>query len=159
VRTGSNHDRWSPQDTALHEFDDTPAGSVMPAVCGGSAPRADARWKIDPSASTSDPHWHFDRDPANLGDLELPKSAASGYRLSLIHGSAPFRGPQRTLASPESSQRVPLLMALNILPVRLLIGDDVGIGKTIESGLILSGLMVGEDDQDEEHAQSRRSGP
>ena len=70
MRTGSNHDRWSPQDTAPHEFDDTPAGSVMPAVCGGSAPRADARWKIDPSASTSDPHWHFDRDPANLGDLD-----------------------------------------------------------------------------------------
>ena len=88
-----------------------------------------------------------------------PSRLLRAYRLSLIHGSAPFRGPQRTLASPESSQLVPLLMALNILPVRLLIGDDVGIGKTIESGLILSELMVGEDDQDEEHAQSRRSGP
>jgi hypothetical protein len=42
----------------------------MPAVCEGAAPRADAWWKIDPSASTSDPHWHFDRDPANLGDLD-----------------------------------------------------------------------------------------
>jgi hypothetical protein len=59
----------------------------------------------------------------------------------LIHGSAPWLGLQRSLAILEPYQLVSLLMALNMLPVLLLIGDDVGIGKTIESGLIVSALV------------------
>ncbi|WP_242343611.1 helicase-related protein [Anaeromyxobacter terrae] len=36
---------------------------------------------------------------------------------------------------------MPLLMALKLDPVRLLIGDDVGIGKTIEAGLVARELL------------------
>ena len=38
-------------------------------------------------------------------------------------------------------QLVPLLMALRLDPVRLLIADDVGIGKTVEAGLIARELL------------------
>ena len=42
---------------------------------------------------------------------------------------------------PRPYQLVPLLMALKLDPVRLLIADDVGIGKTIEAGLIARELL------------------
>ncbi len=42
---------------------------------------------------------------------------------------------------PRPYQLVPLLMALKLDPVRLLIVDDVGIGKTIEACLIARELI------------------
>ena len=45
-------------------------------------------------------------------------------------------------SAPRSYQYVPLLMALRQDTVRLLIADDVGIGKTIEAGLIAAELLA-----------------
>ncbi|MDM7323465.1 MAG: helicase-related protein [Thermus sp.] len=42
---------------------------------------------------------------------------------------------------PRPYQLVPLLMALRLHPVRLLIADDVGVGKTIEASLVLRELL------------------
>ncbi len=43
---------------------------------------------------------------------------------------------------PRAYQLVPLLMALRQRTVRLLISDDVGIGKTVEAGLIAKELLA-----------------
>ena len=61
-------------------------------------------------------------------------------RLSLRRGAGPFRSIGRIGFQPRAYQLVPLLMALKLEGVRLLIADDVGIGKTIEAGLILREL-------------------
>ncbi|MCK6547999.1 DEAD/DEAH box helicase [Myxococcota bacterium] len=61
--------------------------------------------------------------------------------LSLRRGAGPFRGFGQIAVEPRAYQLVPLLMALKLDPVRLLIADDVGIGKTIEAALIARELL------------------
>jgi len=62
-------------------------------------------------------------------------------RLLLRSGAGPFRCLGRLSLRPRPYQLVPLLMALRLETVRLLISDDVGIGKTIEAGLIARELL------------------
>ena len=61
--------------------------------------------------------------------------------LSLRRGAGPFRSFGQIAVEPRAYQLVPLLMALKLDPVRLLIADDVGIGKTIEAALIARELL------------------
>lgn len=61
--------------------------------------------------------------------------------LKLRNGAGPFRSFGNIAVEPRAYQLVPLMMALKLETVRLLIADDVGIGKTIEAGLILRELM------------------
>lgn len=61
--------------------------------------------------------------------------------LSLRRGAGPFRSFGQIAVEPRAYQLVPLLMALKLDPVRLLIADDVGIGKTIEGALIARELL------------------
>ena len=61
-------------------------------------------------------------------------------RLLLREGATPFRSLGRISVRPRTYQLVPLMMALRLDPVRMLIADDVGVGKTIEAGLIVREL-------------------
>jgi hypothetical protein len=61
--------------------------------------------------------------------------------LSLRRGAGPFRSFGQIAVQPRAYQLVPLLMALKLDPVRLLIADDVGVGKTIEAALIVRELL------------------
>lgn len=62
-------------------------------------------------------------------------------RLLLRSGAGPFRCLGRLSLRPRPYQLVPLLMALKLEIVQLLIADDVGIGKTVEAGLIARELL------------------
>jgi len=62
-------------------------------------------------------------------------------RLSLRSGTGPFRSFGRISVRPRAYQLVPLLMSLRLDSIRLLIADDVGIGKTIEALLIARELL------------------
>lgn len=62
-------------------------------------------------------------------------------QLKLRSGAGPFRSFGNIAVEPCAYQLVPLLMALKLPTVRLLIADDVGIGKTIEGALIARELL------------------
>lgn len=98
---------------------------------------------LDPSLETQ---------PVEAARFDLPNDAvttvqskaallADALRLTLRRGAGPFRSAAQLAFEPRTYQLVPLLMALRLQVPRLLIADDVGIGKTIEAGLILRELM------------------
>ena len=62
-------------------------------------------------------------------------------RLKLRAGAGPFRSLGNLALEPRAYQLVPLLMALKQQVTRLLIADEVGLGKTVEALLIARELL------------------
>ena len=77
----------------------------------------------------------------DLGDFASGRLLRDAARLSTRAAAGPFRSFGRIAVEPRPYQLVPLMMALKLDPVRLLIADDVGIGKTIEAALIARELL------------------
>ena len=77
----------------------------------------------------------------DLGDASSTDLLRTALRVGFSSSAGPFRSLASISVSPRSYQYVPLLMALRQDVVRLLIADDVGIGKTIEAGLIAKELL------------------
>jgi superfamily II DNA or RNA helicase len=80
-------------------------------------------------------------EPEQAGNHAAALLLRDALRLKLRAGGGPFRSFGNIAVEPRGYQLVPLLMALRLTTVRLLIADDVGIGKTIEAGLIARELM------------------
>jgi hypothetical protein len=78
---------------------------------------------------------------ADLGDFASGLLLREAARLSTRAAAGPFRSFGRIATEPRPYQLVPLMMALRLDPVRLLIADDVGIGKTIEAAVIARELL------------------
>jgi superfamily II DNA or RNA helicase len=94
----------------------------------------------------------LERRPVAHASFPLPQPSALGNQsaglllrdallLKLRNGAGPFRSFGNIAFEPRAYQLVPLLMALKLPTVRLLVADDVGIGKTIEAGLIARELL------------------
>ncbi len=80
-------------------------------------------------------------DPGQSGDYRSCRLLRDAIRLGFRSSTGPFRSFARLGVEPRPYQLVPLLMALRMDPVRLLIADDVGVGKTIEAGVIVRELL------------------
>ncbi len=79
---------------------------------------------------------------ADLGDFASAKLLFNASRLSFRNAAGPFRSIGKFSFRPRAYQMVPLIMALRQEnPVRLLIADDVGIGKTIEALMIVREML------------------
>jgi len=76
----------------------------------------------------------------DLGDFTSAKLLYNAARLSFRNAAGPFRCLGKLSFRPRSYQMVPLIMALKQETTRLLIADDVGVGKTIEALLIAKEL-------------------
>lgn len=81
-------------------------------------------------------------DPAaDLGSDRSCRLLRDAVRLGTRSVAGPFRCLGRIAVEPRPYQLLPLLLALRQEPIRLLIADDVGIGKTVEALLIARELL------------------
>jgi superfamily II DNA or RNA helicase len=78
---------------------------------------------------------------ADLGDFTTARLLYDSARLAFRNGAGPFRALAKLSFRPRAYQIVPLVMALRQSIIRLLIADDVGVGKTIEALLIVRELL------------------
>ncbi|HEX8099736.1 MAG TPA: DEAD/DEAH box helicase, partial [Actinomycetota bacterium] len=81
-------------------------------------------------------------DPAQVGDYRSSRLLRDALRLGFRSSAGPFRSFGQLGVEPRPYQLVPLLMALKHDVVRLLIADDVGVGKTIEACLVAKELLA-----------------
>ena len=93
--------------------------------------------EFEPVADASFP----EPDPSQKAGHDAALLLRDALILSLRRGAGPFRSFGQIAIEPRAYQLVPLLMALKLETVRLLIADDVGIGKTIEAALIARELL------------------
>jgi superfamily II DNA or RNA helicase len=78
---------------------------------------------------------------SDLGDISTARLLYDSARLAFRNGAGPFRALAKLSFRPRAYQIVPLIMALRLETVRLLVADDVGVGKTIEALLIIRELL------------------
>ena len=104
-------------------------------IAGVYLPLTDVGLETIRPASFAPPGLH------DLGDLGSARLLWNAARLALRDGAGPLRSLGHIRVRPRAYQFVPLLMALRQNPVRLLIADDVGVGKTIEAALIARELL------------------
>jgi superfamily II DNA or RNA helicase len=85
--------------------------------------------------------------PGDLGDASGGHLLRTALQIGFRSSAGPFRSLANLAVEPRAYQYVPLLLALRQSPVRILIADDVGIGKTVEAGLIATELIAQGDAQ------------
>lgn len=80
-------------------------------------------------------------EPKDIGDFQSAKLLFHASRLSFRNAAGPFRCMGKLSFRPRSYQMIPLVMSLKQPVTRLLIADDVGIGKTVEALMVLKEAM------------------
>ena len=81
-------------------------------------------------------------DPAHTGDHRSCGLLRDAVRLGVRNSAGPFRSFGSIAVTPRPYQLVPLLVALKQPRARVLIADDVGVGKTVEACLIAAELLA-----------------
>ena len=132
---------WSSGTTTEHLVDVNYVDQYLPATDS-------VLWHLEPSAVVIPPDGFpriREKGPMTLSDFEALKrsvrwNALSGY-VTEAGAELPIVAPFLGGVQVEDYQLVPLARALAMPRVTLGLFDDVGLGKTVEAGLVISELI------------------
>lgn len=138
-------------------------GSLQPALIGHARPTApqvlvelasveddgfgeelDVVWDLEPGARVLDTATLPRPEPKRFDDPERLDAFLDAVRWGAIASadSRALQSPFRSGITIEDYQLDPVVRALQMPRVNLLIADDVGLGKTIEAGLVIQELLL-----------------
>ena len=117
--------------------------SLVPIDDKGSAEPLSVFWETEPGTEVR-PQAELPDPTAGVDDAETFAAFLDAARWGAIASADPssFQSPFRAGIDIEDYQLLPLVEALRMPRVGLLIADDVGLGKTVEAGLIAQELVL-----------------
>jgi len=128
-------------------LDAPPASPVVSLACvddDAQGDKLDVVWSIEPDARVLAPPTSAARADAGPDDARTFAAYLFAQRWAAISSTEAdlFQSPLRAGILPQTYQLEPLRMALRLPRVNLFIADDVGLGKTIEAGLVMQELLL-----------------
>ena len=101
-------------------------------------------WELEPGAVALPPRELPDVDPDHFDDPDTLAAFVDALRWGALTAAdaRTLQAPFRSGATVEAYQLEPVRRALQASRANLLLADDVGLGKTVEAGLVVQELLL-----------------